>query len=128
MLKAAMFQAVHEPWPVVYLITEGEGGCVYTGVTRVPSTINFAEQIIEAICAQEKVGDPRLLNFYDLQTHLGYSRLADGEFKFDEVLFSYDVCGKRVQAAGFKEILRYTEVIEAFRPYISDSGIEPRQI
>src|SRR3989344_3546633 len=125
MLKAAMFQAIRAPWPVVYLLNGDE--CVYTGVTPGPSTINFTGPIIDAISKQEQ-RDPRSLRFFDLQTALGYRSKSDAEFEFNEVaLNSY---GGRQPHDDYiwLEATCPAAVIEAFWAYISSSGAEPSQI
>lgn len=59
--------------------------CIFSGLDGPGlSTINYAEDIISAITAQEGV-DPLRLTFYDLQTRRGYQGKVSGEYEFDEL-------------------------------------------
>lgn len=49
------------------------------------STINAAEQIVNAIIEKEHL-DPCAVTFYDLQTHMGYKHIKQGEFIIDELV------------------------------------------
>ena len=53
------------------------------------STINFAETIILAIAETEDI-DPRKCEFYDLQTHRGYTSHKPGDFTFNRVLVRWE--------------------------------------
>ena len=67
-----------------------EGTIVFCGITPgTRSTINGEEEIILAICRQEKI-NPNQKKFFDLQTKAGYpSTFQSGGFEFDEITFNY---------------------------------------
>lgn len=80
-LKKALYKLVtRKNGEVVYLIIKNK--CIFSGITWPGSTINYAEDIIKVILEQERL-NLGSIKFYDLQTHLGYSRKEPGEFDFD---------------------------------------------
>jgi len=83
-VKTAFFTSfTNQPAEFRYVITND--CCTFTAVdAQTTSSINAAEDIVEAICAQEGCQFHQL-RFFDLQTHLGYSSKQPGHFEYDEV-------------------------------------------
>lgn len=96
-LGARVLPSTAEYSRVLYSFVSGR--CVFTSVTPPPTTttINAAEWIIEAICAQEKIM-PDSVIFCDLQTKIAYGNLSDfqsqsfSRFQYDEITLE---CGPR---------------------------------
>ena len=91
--------------------------CVFSGISghTATSTINAVEAIIEAIAKGEKI-HPRMLNFFDLQTHNGYTKKL-GELEYDHIKFSTKKGGKVVDP-GWSMAELPEAVKNAFRDYI----------
>ncbi len=70
---------------VEYIIQDNN--CIFTGITISGSTINYAREIIDAICKKEGINDKNF-TFFDLQTHKGYQGKRPGEFEYSILEFS----------------------------------------
>lgn len=99
MLHQVRFECNNRSVHVMYVIDSGE--CVFSAVTKNPSSINVAEDIIQAICMKEHC-DPTSLRFFDLQTHQGYSSKSPGEFEFDQL--SVECHGDKVSIQGWTQL------------------------
>ncbi len=90
--------------------------CVFSGISghTATSTINAVESIIEVIAREEKV-HPKVLNFFDLQTHNGYIKKT-GELEYDHVKFR--VKSGYVIDPGWNKVELPEAVKNAFRDYI----------
>ena len=130
MLKTIQFEnCLSDKLGVAYFIFN-DNLCVFTALDDacMGSSINNAEEIIKAICDQERV-DPFCLRFFDLQTRTsyggGFGKHRPGDFEFDEVI----IVPYRQRIQGFNaESWRITkcpsQVITKFAAFIDGT---PRQ-
>ncbi len=90
--------------------------CIFCGITPdATSTINAAEEIIEAITAKEKI-DPFWKTFYDLQTHRRYQK-DPGEYEFDRLTLKWTE-DDQVFADGWSPEECPPDVLQAFHEFI----------
>ncbi|MDZ4209751.1 MAG: hypothetical protein U1C56_01070, partial [Candidatus Curtissbacteria bacterium] len=74
----------------VYYVAD-DGRVYFSGLNTLPSTINLAEKIIEAVYLNEGWKEPdklswrgiKIRKFVDIQTHLGYSSKKPGHYEAD---------------------------------------------
>lgn len=86
MLREATFIDRGVQKKVTYLVTGSE--IVFSALGGGWSTINSAEDIVEAIC-QAECTDVSVVTFYDLQTRTGYPMHKDpGFYSFDRLHFN----------------------------------------
>jgi len=76
---------------VLYVIIDGR--CTFTTTSLdTTSSINAAERITLAICADEACNEWQL-DFFDLQTRLGYDSKDAGHYDYDQVVLGQGICG-----------------------------------
>lgn len=105
-------QALH----VTYVIIAHD--CVFTGLEN-GSTINWAEDIIRAICCAESC-EYDALTFYDLQTHRGYKGKQPGQYELDRL--SVELEDGRVCVRGWIPAPKWPLILETFAEEIGGSG------
>jgi hypothetical protein len=100
---------------VAYVILKDK--CIFTACQKSSqgSTINYAEDIIEAIAKLEK-HDPRSFRYFDIQTRISYGeddllRPNEGSFIFDEVMNWWE-------GTWWRTTVCPTHVSELFQEYI----------
>lgn len=94
---------------------------IFSGITNpATSTINAAEDVIAAICVQERCR-PTDVRWFDLQTRLNYSGTEPGEFMYDEVKFKVRG-GTLVDLSWDESVPCPPEVITMFREHIGGTG------
>ncbi len=82
--------------------------CVYTSLQQSGSSIQYAEEIIRAICRVEFMGVDDLW-FFDLQTSRGYATTKPGAFELECVVLTFfgdaflatDWCPVRIEEWGW---------------------------
>jgi hypothetical protein len=99
--------------------------CVFTaaGEASQGSSINFAEEIAEAISAREGC-NPFDVYFFDLQTARSYRGKPAGCFEFDHVQFKPYADLRGWIADKWEQYKCPQVIVEAFASYIGDN---PRQ-
>lgn len=114
------FPLVGPKWATVDYARVGNT-IIFSGITNpATSTINAAEDIILAICAQEGC-QPTAVRCFDLQTHLNYSGTEPGEFMYDEVKFK--VRGGKLEDLSWDgSVPCPPEVVALFREHIGGTG------
>ena len=136
---------------VVYIIVDG--CCYFSGIETGTSTINAAENVIQAIAEQEGVSVDSL-RYFDIQTRLGGYEREEGCFEINELDFAMGrertrqediaMIGRRfgkvlkyggkapgtVQeckiiptVTGWKSAVLPEEILEEFRPYIGEKPV-----
>jgi len=89
--------------------------CVFSGITKnATSTINVAEEIVEAIINKEGL-HPFSKTFYDLQTHRRYQK-KPGEFEFDR--FKLKIREKRVRDVTWSREKCPQETLDTFHDFV----------
>ncbi|MFC1625350.1 hypothetical protein ACFL1O_00505 [Patescibacteria group bacterium] len=105
---------------VVYAVLKNK--CViFSGITSPGSTINFAEEIIESIAAQEKI-KVTAYRWFDLQTHRGYKSKEPGNFDFDELILvpGHSCSQSAIHAEAWRPQSIPREVVNLFKKYIGE--------
>ena len=82
---------------ITVLYTIQDGTCYLCAVSRNPSSINAAEDIIKKI--QQKTPNQVITTFIDIQTHRGYHK-DPGEYCADELIVRY--AGNKPKVTGWK--------------------------
>lgn len=102
---------------LVYLL-EGRR-CVFsgTGKERRVGTINAAERVIKAIAEEEGI-NPGSVEWFDLQTHLGYEFVRPGKYNYDQVCLGSGTGTAPLQSLRWKPVPCPPEVVAAFREQI----------
>ena len=97
----------------VYMIRKDM--CTFSALTKLPSSINAAEDLVKSICRAEHCR-PTQLHFFDLQTCLGYSSMQPGDYELE--LLKLKVLGAEITCTGWEPYWCPVEIHEAFFPYI----------
>ena len=119
---------------VVYIIY-GDGMCIFTAIRSRfgPSSINAAEDIIQAIASIERI-DPLKPRWFDLQTHRMYHK-APGEFEYDELELDGQPAGSQPdsRSPGDRIHVRHwyrdecpPDIIELFAQYIGPNPYQQK--
>lgn len=104
----------------MYVIIDNK--CYFSGAKNelFTSTINAAESIITAIAKQEGVS-VWTLEWFDLQTHCGYSSKQPGQFELDQVVLTENLRGTHIYDFFVKEwdpVSCPDEIRTLFKEYI----------
>lgn len=116
---------------VTYVVYPGKQ-IVFTGLhncTEGPagSSINYAEDIVYAIAAKERI-DPQDVTFFDLQTMKGYIEYLPGDYRFNRLVPSWE--NRKIVHMEWREGHCTDTILHDFAGYIqgSDATIKFRNL